>query len=105
MFSHIGLTSLYDCRWFRKSDITPNILQTMTEELVNIEPYYLPRKKYMCYRDMTPQRMISVLRHIAKSRNLILETHEKSRYARKEVFYRLRCNVFPESYTVCVTFD
>jgi hypothetical protein len=105
LFSNLGLSSLHDCRWFRKSDIRGRVMQKMIEDLAIIEPYYLPHKKFMCYRDMTPQRMISILRHIAKSRNMWLETQEKGRYGKKEVYYRLRSADIPTEISWSVTFD
>lgn len=105
LFSHLGLTSLYDCRWFRKSDIRGSVLQKMLDDLAIIEPYYVHHKKFMCHREMTSQRMISILRHIAKSRGMWLETQEKGRYGRKEIYYRLRSSEQPQELSWTVSFD
>lgn len=105
LFSLVGLTSLHDCRWFCKSDFTSALLQKMQEELVYIEPYYIAKKKFVCYREMTPQRIICILRHIAKSKQMWIEKKEKFRYGQKETFYRLRAGEIPNLCNYVVTFD
>lgn len=82
-----GLKSLSDASWFSKSHIRMDLLEGC---LIDLEPYYMPCKaEVYIYKEMTPSRAITVLRHILKANNIHLSSVEKARGGLKTIWYQI----------------
>ena len=97
LFSHVGLTSLHDSRWFRKKDIE-FVMKHIEEDLPLLEPYYLPHRKFYLTRTMSGSRIACIFRQIARCLGLMLEASERSRYGEKQTYYRLISQHFKPSH-------
>lgn len=92
-------TGLEDRRWFCKEDLP---IEPVDEWLPIVEPYYLPCKaqRYL-QRDMTPARIITVLRHICKATNIEFKVQERVVQGHKVTFYQ----IFYDALNPVVSFD
>jgi hypothetical protein len=103
LFSHVGLKSITDTSWFRRKDVEI-ALNKITDDLVLIEPYYMPHKKFYLHREMTPPRILCIFRHIAKCFGRKIELMEKGRFGEKQFYYRIVNPELPMG-SMTVTFD
>lgn len=95
----LKFTGLTDNRWFAKEELP---LDNLDDWLPLVEPYYLPCKaeRYL-QRDMTPVRVITVLRHLLKVHGIELKTQERMVNGRKTTLYQ----VFYDHIDTVVRFD
>ncbi len=95
----LKFTGLYDKRWFVKEDLPTDTLDSW---LPLVEPYYLPCKaQRFLEREMTPARIITVLRHICKANNIEVKVQERMLNGHKTTFYQ----VFYDHVDPIVRFD
>lgn len=94
-FNSIGLKSLGDCSWFSKYTFVPSVCDKLDRLMNELEPYYYPHKAFLCKREMTVPRYVQVLRQLAKTKGLKLESKEqkdKNNLGKKITLYRLKSN-------------
>lgn len=104
LFSHIGLTSLHDSRWFRKKDIQLS-LSKLTEDIFILEPYYVKKYKFYITRDLNASRIACIFRQVAKCFGLVLIATERSRYGEKQTYYRFVNPILQCKQSFVVEFD
>jgi hypothetical protein len=95
----LKLSGVYDKRWFSKDELP---MDSLDEWLPSVEPYYLPCKaqRYL-HRDLTPNCVITILRHLLKANSIELKTQEKMINGRKTTLYQ----VFYDNVDPIVRFD
>jgi hypothetical protein len=82
-----GLKSINDASWFSKFHIRLDILESV---LIELDSYYMPCKaEIYLYKDLTPLRAVTILRHVLKVHNVHLSTVEKTRGKCKTVWYQI----------------
>jgi len=95
----IGLSDIYDNKWIPTCVFTKDVCSKLDEIIIEIAPYYQDHKSYLVTREMNTRRYIQVLRHLAKSKEIVLES--KSYGASKGTYYRLLTNKISEAeYTI-----
>jgi hypothetical protein len=83
----LKFTGLQDKRWFVKEDLP---LDNLDSWLPLVEPYYLPCKAdRFLSRQMTPSRIITVLRHICKINNIEIKVQERIFQGKKTTMYQI----------------
>jgi hypothetical protein len=105
----IGLKNIDDGCWFSRQSFTDLVIEQLQDFLLKLEPYYYPHKIFLIKREMTIVRYIQVLRHLAKSHGMILESKEhKDKYMnrKKRTYYRLNTRRLPTKTGIfVVSFD
>lgn len=82
-----GLKSIDDASWFSKSHIRLDVLETV---LIELDSYYMPCKaEIYLYKELTPLRAVTILRHVLKTRDIHLSTVEKARGGNKTIWYQI----------------
>jgi len=83
---------LHDKRIFTKKDI----LKDKFEEIVTwIEPYYIPCKAERFLHDITPNKQITILRHLLRVIGYDLLVQEKNIYGVKATTYQIYQKYIP----------
>jgi len=91
-FNTIGIKSFSDCHYWSKTVLTEEICQTLDSLLPELEPYYYPHKSFIINRNMNPLRYIQIIRQLARSKGLKLESKDykdKNQNRKKIILYRL----------------
>jgi hypothetical protein len=83
----LKIGSLTEKRWFSKEELT---LETLDEWMPLIEPFYLPCKaeRYL-QGEMTPSRIITVVRHMLKAHKIELKVQERMVNGHKTTLYQV----------------
>ena len=83
----LGFTGLDDCRVFTARDLVPEKFDIC---ILLLEPYYYPckSKKYL-YGQMTPHRILTVMRQIIRPFGYALANQEKAINGKKEILYQI----------------
>lgn len=109
IYKTVGLKDLNDGCWFSKASFTPQVLDTLHTYIPRLEDYYYPHKLFLIRREMNVLRYIQVLRHLAKSQGMLLESKEhKDKYQnrKKITLYRLNTlRLFTNKANFTVTFE
>ena len=83
---HLKLKGLTEQRWFTRDELYMN---TLDDWLPLLEPYYLPCKAKRFLFDVTPARMITILRHILHPLDYDLRTQERMYKLQKQTMYQI----------------
>ena len=83
----LKIGSLTEKRWFSKDELC---MDTLDDWLPLLGPYYLPCKaqRYL-EREMTRERIITILRHILKVHNIELKVQERMVNGHKTTLYQV----------------
>ena len=109
IFQIVGLKSISDGSWFSRSAFTPEVLEKLKTFLPKLEEYYYPHKLFLIEREMNIVRYVQVMRQLAKSKGMVLESKEhKDKYQnrKKITLYRLVNHSLPSKVaSFTVTFE
>jgi hypothetical protein len=85
--SILGFTSLDDSRVFTVRDLNPDNFDIC---ILLLEPFYYPckSKKYL-YGEITPHRILTVIRQIIRVHGYCVVNQEKALNGRKEMLYQI----------------
>ena len=87
VLSAFGLKSIDDASWFSKSHIRLDVLESV---LIDLDSYYMPCKaEIYLYKELTPLRAVTILRHVLKTCDIHLSTVEKARGGNKTIWYQI----------------
>ena len=86
ILQHLKLQGLHERRWFSRDELS---LATLDEWLPLLEPYYIPCKAKRFLSDMTPARVVTILRHILHPLDYDLRTQERMYKLHKTTMYQI----------------
>jgi hypothetical protein len=101
-FSIVGIDSFTNASWFPKSIFNDTTSKQFNDLMNDLEPYYQDHKLFIVHRDMNANRYIQILRHLAKSKGIYLES--KAYGKQKGTYYRLHV-VSNKKAEFFITFD
>lgn len=91
----LKFNSIEDTRVFTMKDLKP---AEFDPALLILEPYYIPCKarKYL-YGEMTPHRIVTILRQILRTQGYGLISQERTISGKKELHYQIQPMIFSET--------
>jgi hypothetical protein len=98
----IHFTGFEDARMFQKVDLD---ITAFEEVLPLVEPFYLPCKAKLFLHVFSPEKAITVLRHLLRVHGYKLRAHEKVHRGIKQTLYQIEREVWTDlSGSMNVTF-
>lgn len=103
VFQSLRFMSLTDARWFTKEELP---MGSLDDWLPIVEPFYLPCKaKRFLEGEITPARIITILRHLLGAHKADLKTAERVVGGKKRTFYSIQAPPALTPSTFSITFD
>ncbi len=95
VLAFLKFDSIEDTRVFTMKNLVPT---EFDPALLLLEPYYIPCKarKYL-YGEMTPHRIVTILRQILRTQGYGLISQERTISGKKELHYQIQPMVFNDS--------